>query len=103
MKMRKLPSGKIELIDAKGNMVTYDTLHEAMAAVQKGGAMIDLDEMLNKIRLLEEAQVSAANELGRLDKTITKLRNENSELRAKNAKLESVVVDQAMRLAGVIK
>lgn len=103
MKMRKLSNGKIELIDAKGNVVVYDTLHEAMAAVQKGGAMVDLEELLDKIRLLEEAQVNAANELGRLDKTITKLRNEASELRAKNAKLESVVIDQAMRLAGVIK
>lgn len=103
MKMRKLPSGKIELVDARDNKVTYDTLHEAMAAVQKGGAMIDLDEMLDEIRSLKSALEQAADDNSKLARACTKVRNENSELRAKNAKLESVVVNQAMRLAGVVK
>ena len=103
MKMRKLPTGKIELIDAKGNVVTYDTLHEAMAAVQKGGAMVDLEELLDEVRSLTSALEQAADENGKLARACTRVRNENAELRAKNAKLESVVVDQAMRLAGVVK
>lgn len=103
MKMRKLPNGKIELIDAKGNVVTYDTLHEAMAAVQKGGAMVDLEELLDEVRSLTSALEQAADENSKLARACTRVRNENTELRARNAKLESVVVNQAMRLAGVIK
>lgn len=103
IKMRKLPEGKIVVVDRKGDQHIYDDLHEAMEALQKMGASIDLGEFLDEIESLKRAFDKVAEENNKLTRSCSKAREENTELRAKVARLEAVIVDQAMRLAGVIK
>lgn len=103
MKMRKLPNGKIVVVDRNGDNIFYDDLHSAMEALQKKGLTINIEDYLDKIAELEAAWDKSIEESNKLAKAVTKARNENTELRAKIARLESVIVDQAMRLAGVVK
>lgn len=103
IKMRKLPEGKIVVVDRKGDQHIYDDLHEAMEALQKMGASIDLGEFLDEIENLKGALDRAATDNSKLARSCSKAREENTELRAKVARLEAVIVDQAMRLAGVVK
>ena len=103
IKMRKLPEGQIEITDRRGATYKYDDLHDAMEALQKMGATIDLIEFLDEIENLKGALDKAASDNSKLARSCSKAREENTELRAKVARLESVIVDQAMRLAGVAK
>lgn len=103
IKMRKLPEGKIVVVDRKGDQHVYDDLHEAMEALQKMGASIDLGEFLDEIESLKGALDRAATDNSKLARSCGKAREENTELRSKVARLEAVIVDQAMRLAGVVK
>lgn len=103
IKMRKLPEGQIEITDRRGATYKYDDLHEAMEALQKMGASINLEDFLNEIEDLKGAFDKATEENRKLARSCAKVREENTELRAKVARLEAVIVDQAMRLAGVVK
>lgn len=103
MKMRKLSNGKIDVVYNNGTNITFDDLHSAMEALKKRDASGDIEDYLDIIRNLDDALDKAVADVDKLSKANSKLRNENTELRAKVARLEAVIVDQAMRLAGVAK